>query len=216
MKQYPLVYKKEKVGYMEQHPFKYGLISIWYGLIIYKYPICCVTQFVYEIFKQQPPSYKRHKEYNFNEDEREYDYVPCNKCLKGKKVMICYKWVIKEEDFYKPIVNNGGMHGAKNAKLKSYKRGKTINNFIDIHKLCNINQGKRSRFNIPGFHFWKNPTRQKFEQYERCMKQVSNTKINCTLKCFIRTKDIILGNDEQIIAKQFRILGEVNETSKIL
>ena len=44
------------------------------------------------------------------------------------------------------------------------------------------------------------------------MKAHANQQINCTLKCFIRTKDIILENDEQIIAKRFRILGEVNET----
>ena len=125
--------------------------------------------------------------------------------------MICYKWVIKEKDYYKPIVNNGAMVGAKNVILKSYIIGKTIKNFI------NINNPKNNEFNRSGFHFWKNPSKEKFAQYERCMIKMMNTRINCTLKCYIRNKDIILQNGEQIIAKQFRILGEVkNETSKVL
>lgn len=35
------------------------------------------------------------------------------------------------------------------------------------------------------------------------------TEINCTLKCFISEKDIILQDNNQIIAKKFRILCEV-------
>lgn len=121
--------------------------------------------------------------------------------------MICYKWVIKEKDYYKPIVNNGALPCAKNIKLYYYKKGKTIKNFINInHPIGNL-------FHRSGFHFWKNPSKERFKQYERCMVGIANTRINCTLKCFVRNKDIILQNDEQIIAKQFRILGEVkNET----
>ena len=129
--------------------------------------------------------------------------------------MICYKWVIKEKNYYKPIVNNGALVCAKNIKLCSYRIGKIIKDFIDIYKLLNPMQQSRSKFNRSGFHFWKNPTKERFNQYERCMINVANTKINCTLKCFIRNKDIILENNEQIIAKKFRILGEINETSKI-
>ena len=117
--------------------------------------------------------------------------------------MICYKWVIKEENYYKPIINNGAFYCAKNIKLDSYKIGKTIKNFI------NINHPKGNKFNRSGFHFWKKPSKERFEQYERCMIKMMNTRINCTLKCYIRNKDIILQNGEQIIAKQFRILGEV-------
>ena len=122
--------------------------------------------------------------------------------------MIVYKWVIKEKDFYKPIINNGAYRPANSLHLKNYKKGKTINNFIDVDNLLNIKRRCSSIFHKPGFHFWKNPTLSDFNNFQRCMQHNRNQKINCTLRCYIRQKDIILENDNKIIAKKFRILGE--------
>ncbi len=128
--------------------------------------------------------------------------------------MIVYKWVIKENNYYKPIVNNGAIacRGSKDIKLPYYFKGKTISGYIDILKILNIKHN-HNPFHRSGFHFWKNmndffyPYRLK--SYQNCMKNYAKTKINCVLKCYVREKDIILQNDEQIIAKQFRILYEV-------
>ena len=82
---YPLKYKGELIANSGRHPVKCAIMDLWFGLITYKYPLCCVLQYVSETLKSEPPSYKRHKEFNFNEEElKEYEYVPCDKCLKGK------------------------------------------------------------------------------------------------------------------------------------
>lgn len=78
--------------------------------------------------------------------------------------MICYKWVIKENNYYKPIINNGALRCAKNLKLSSYKKGKTIKDFI------NINHPIGNRFHRSGFHFWKKPTIRDFKRFSHCMK----------------------------------------------
>ncbi len=117
--------------------------------------------------------------------------------------MIVYKWVIKENNYYKPIVNNGALHCANNMNLDNYKKGNTIKNFINInHPIGNI-------FHRSGFHFWKKLTKERFEQYQRCMKNNLNKKINCTLKCYIQNKDVILQDKEKVIARKFRILCEI-------
>ena len=124
--------------------------------------------------------------------------------------MIVYKWVIKKRNEYHPIINNGGHAGYfwRDKGLKPYEKGHTIKNYIDPHKL---NRGIRQGydFDIPGFHFWRTIDNKTKERYQRCMKSIKGTQINCTLKCFIREKDIIKKDNQRIIAKQFRILGEL-------
>ena len=87
MKLYPLIYKGKIISKgNRRHPFYQVYLDIKYGIFVYKYPLCCIFQYVIEILKREPPSYKRHKEYSYNIDEIEYDYVPCDKCLKGKEL----------------------------------------------------------------------------------------------------------------------------------
>ncbi len=117
--------------------------------------------------------------------------------------MIVYKWVIKENNYYKPIVNNGALSCALDINLPFYQKGKTIKDFI------NINHPIGHRFHRSGFHFWKKPTNRRFKFFNHCMWKMKKTKINCTLKCFVSEKDIILQDNNQMIAKKFRILCEV-------
>lgn len=124
--------------------------------------------------------------------------------------MIVYKWVIKKRNKYFPIINNGAAVGIlwRDIELNPYKKGNTIKDYIDPHKL---NRGVKNGydFDIPGFHFWKKIDNETKERYQRCMKSLRKKQINCTLKCFIRKKDIIKENKYRIVAKQFRILGEL-------
>lgn len=124
--------------------------------------------------------------------------------------MIVYKWVIKNGKEYQPILNNGAhcLITRANIKLKFYKKGNTIKNFIDVQKVLNIRQ-KLPGFNVAGFHFWTEPESLEKDRYQHCMKSISGTQINCTLKCFVRKKDIILKDKQRLIAKKFRILGEL-------
>lgn len=124
--------------------------------------------------------------------------------------MIVYKWVIKENNYYKPIINHGALINAYEIELPVYIKGNTIKNFIDVRKILGHRISKcDSKFHRKGFHFWKKPLLRDFEQYNRVMWQLQRTKINCTLKCYIRNKDIILQDNNKLIAKKFRILGEI-------
>ncbi len=87
MKMYPLKYKGKKIAENGRHPFKSVFMDLWYGLVTYKYPVCCVLQFCWEILHSEPPSYKREQEQeNYDPEDKWHDYVPCNKCLKEKKL----------------------------------------------------------------------------------------------------------------------------------
>lgn len=123
--------------------------------------------------------------------------------------MIVYKWVIKEKNYFKPIINNGAYKPANDIDLPSYRKGKTIKNFINVEQLTE-HPKEASRWHIPGFHFWIEQKIKHFKMFNSCMQRCKNTKINCVLKCFVRQKDIILKGDNRIVAKSFRILGEVN------
>lgn len=121
--------------------------------------------------------------------------------------MIVYKWVIKKNNKYFPIVNNGAYKPFQNLDLSFYEKGKTIKNFINPYKLIlDGNEYKQKGFHRTGYHFWKQIDLKILERYNRCMK---TNKINCTLKCYIRHKDIIKEDENRIIAKKFRILGEI-------
>ncbi len=83
MKRYPLKYKRKNVGaWFERHPVYQAFIDIKCGIFIYKYPLCCILQYVIETLKCEPSAYKRQHEYNYIFNGR---YIPCNQCLKGKE-----------------------------------------------------------------------------------------------------------------------------------
>lgn len=69
-----------------------------------------------------------------------------------------------------------------------------------------------------GFHFFKIPKLSAKMYYRGSSEQDlyewwSNfiKKKITIVKCFVRKKDVIKENNHRIIAKQFRILGEINE-----
>jgi hypothetical protein len=124
--------------------------------------------------------------------------------------MIAYKWVIKEDNKYYPIINNGAYRLFNNLDLGYYKKRNTIKEFINPYNL--IRNGFKYRqfsFHRTGFHFWINNDKKYLNNYQRVMKFHKNKKINCILKCYVRKKDIILENEERLIANKFRILGEI-------
>ena len=72
--------------------------------------------------------------------------------------MIGIKWVIKENDEYHPIVNNGAYNPFKNVPLKSYVKGKTIKDFIDPNEHVKGRPKVRYHdFHRPGFHLRPTP-----------------------------------------------------------
>lgn len=82
MKRYPLKYKGETVAYIERHPFYQAFLDLKYGLFIYRYPLCCIFQYVIETLKCEPSSYKRNEEYGSYNHRQTPTYVPCNHCMK--------------------------------------------------------------------------------------------------------------------------------------
>ena len=123
--------------------------------------------------------------------------------------MIVYKWILKYGEEYYPIINNGAYRPFDRLKLEPYKKGKTIKNFINPYEQTkNVNRYKQHNFHRAGYHFWRNNNNKYLDRYNQCMLR-RGKKINCTLKCYIRNKDIILQDNERIIASKFRILGEV-------
>ena len=123
--------------------------------------------------------------------------------------MIVYKWVIKKKDKYYPIVNNGAYPPFNNLNLGYYKKGKTIKGFINPYQLIkNGNRFKQKKFHRIGFHFWTSPKGQRFESYQKCIQR-SQKEINAILKCYIRQRDIILKDQNRVIAKKFRVLQEI-------
>ena len=64
-------------------PIITALIDFYKGIIIEKFPTCCVIQFAKESLIQEPSYLKRLQEFHI--DSNGVEYVPCNKCLKDKK-----------------------------------------------------------------------------------------------------------------------------------
>ena len=122
--------------------------------------------------------------------------------------MIVYKWVVKKDNKYYPIINNGAYFPFNNIKLDYYIKGKTIKNYINPWNLTSFPKRKTRGFHRPGYHFWKNKTEERIDNYQKCMSKY-NKQINCTLKCYIRNKDIIMQDAQRLIAKKFRILEEI-------
>lgn len=122
--------------------------------------------------------------------------------------MVVYKWVIKKENKYFPIINNGGYTPFTNLDLGYYKKGKTIKNFINPYNLIK-NTRKQWGFHRTGYHFWIDNDKRQLKNYQKYMKRVTGRQINCILKCYIRLKDVIMKDSNRIITTKFRILGEI-------
>lgn len=124
--------------------------------------------------------------------------------------MVLYKWVIKKDNKYFPVINNGAYPPFNDLDLGYYQKGKTIKNFINPYNLIpNRYFRKQKGFHRTRFHFWINKNNRMLKRYQNCMKQTMNKQINCILKCYIRIQDIIMQDNDRIIAKKFRILGEI-------
>jgi len=122
--------------------------------------------------------------------------------------MLVYKWVIKYNKKYYTIINNGAYRPFDNLNLSYYKKGKTIKKFINPYNLVSKEKIHKQRgFHRTGFHFWVDKKGERLEQYQKYMAR-RGKKINCTLKCYIRDKDILMKDSKRVIAKKFRILGE--------
>ena len=68
--------------------FTLGFKHLYYGLIIYKYPLCCIFQFVKESWFCTPSALKRYKDYGLIwgsnpiiMSEELGEHVPCDKCM---------------------------------------------------------------------------------------------------------------------------------------
>ena len=88
MKKYPLIYKDKIISKGRSpslHPIFIAFIDLYYGLIVDKFPLCCVKQFVIETIKCEPSGYKRNQEFDCS-DTNGTGFVPCDKCLKGKEL----------------------------------------------------------------------------------------------------------------------------------
>ena len=82
-RKHTFIYKNHQ--YTAISHFRLGFKYLYYGLIIYKYPLCCVLQFVREGWFCIPSALKRYKDYNLIWGSRPIimscKHVPCNKCM---------------------------------------------------------------------------------------------------------------------------------------
>lgn len=127
--------------------------------------------------------------------------------------MIAYKFVIKRNNKYYPLLNYGidGFTSIRNCPR--YEFGKIYNTPKDFHTYLNeLGAGK-------GYHFFKisNPRgynklgdrgnifiKDKFEEFLN--RRTQNIKITC-IKCEIM--DIVAETELRVVAKKFQILQEV-------
>ncbi len=121
--------------------------------------------------------------------------------------MIVYKWVIKKDKKYFPIINNGAFAPFDKLKLGYYKKGYTSKEFFNPYTYLPKRTYKPRGFHRTGYHFWTKPKGQRFLYYQCSMKRL-NKQINCILKCYVRNKDLILKDENRVIAKKFRVLNE--------
>lgn len=135
--------------------------------------------------------------------------------------MIVYKWCIKIQDKYYPLVNFK-IHPGIETTQPPYEINKNYDHYIDLlkEKYEKCPYLYRSVLNQAGFHFFKNPKpKLTWKQYNHCLERSKQPRINSILKCEIKRKDII-GEDirleaKELVARKFKVLKEVNinETS---
>ena len=125
--------------------------------------------------------------------------------------MIVYKWVIKKGNQYFSLMNFNIFPSLENAKCCPYENGNIYSEYKDVlEEHFKKYKYSRSRFNIQGFHFWKEPKPKHFWKcYNDYLKRHKQPEINAILKCNINQEDIIIEDKERIIAKRFKILEEI-------
>ncbi len=89
-KKYKFTYNNCK--YTGTMNFSLGFKQLYLGLIVYKYPLCCVLQFVKEGQLCIPSALKRYKDYDLIWGSRPIimscEHVPCNKCMNQRLKML--------------------------------------------------------------------------------------------------------------------------------
>lgn len=119
--------------------------------------------------------------------------------------MKVYKWCIKKDSKYYSLINYDIYHYRIKKKYPPYEIGKIYDN-PDKSQEGYYSKGT----NISGFHFWKEPLNERFfSQYNRCLINCKQLKINAILECEINEKDIISQNGNHIVSKKFKILNEI-------
>jgi len=123
--------------------------------------------------------------------------------------MIAYKWVIKKEDKYYPLVNFG-INCWMKIKAPPYEFGKEYKYNGEFAHLVSLMRRKGMR-EIDGFHFWKVNNKDLLNRWNNFLESHKQPKINAILKCEI--DDIVVENDcnrvPRIIANKFKVIGEI-------
>lgn len=130
--------------------------------------------------------------------------------------MIAYKWCIKEDNKYYPLINYR-IHPAIKEKSYPYEIGKTYSDPKDLlfeyYKLAKAKGYStcRNPMNLKGFFCWHtSQPQQEWDRFNTCLTQKKQPKINSILKCRIYKKDIIVQNRMVgIKVKKFKVLEEV-------
>jgi hypothetical protein len=123
--------------------------------------------------------------------------------------MIAYKWAIKKENKYYPLINFG-----INTWMKIEAKPYEINNtYIYNGEYSYLVTPSRKMYmrEIDGFHFWGEINQNVLLRWNNFLIRFKQLKINSTLMCEI--DDIIVKNEfmgiPRIIANKFTVLKEV-------
>ena len=118
------------------------------------------------------------------------------------KIMIAYKWGIKQNNQIYSLINFRIFPSIKDIKFAPYEIGKTYENPINLRPT--------HRTDERGFYFWKEPINDFFERFNKHLKYYKQPEINIILKCKIDKKDLLgYGFRNSIRAKKFKVLEEV-------
>jgi len=125
--------------------------------------------------------------------------------------MIAYKWVIKKDNKYFPL-RNSGIDGGK-YKLYNhspYIKEETYETTCAIKsKFFKLRNCPNSLTSCQGYHFWKTPKNIYLEEWNEFFNKQNQPNINAILKCQIDETDIFIENDYQLVAKNFKIIEEI-------
>jgi hypothetical protein len=116
--------------------------------------------------------------------------------------MIAYKWVVKQNNEFIPLVNFGINHWMNKTKAEHYQLNKVYNNVIDYDV-----ENEKKHFNLgrerPGYHFWKSSFNETyFKHYQSYLKNYRKITVSFTTLCCI-LENIIWEDREKFIALQF-------------
>jgi hypothetical protein len=121
--------------------------------------------------------------------------------------MIAYKWVIKKDNLYHPLINfkiNGWM---KDAYAEPYEIGKEYNNSIKLDERNNLRLlTNPNYFELYRYHFWKQPINEYLNLYNEYFKK--NTEHKNQIKKYLTcdVSDIIKENNIRLICRKFVVL----------